>query len=183
MININKEDKHFIKELSAKMLHQDTRGTAQPYGLIIGKETKQITFSPTPKGLLISWKDEEYYTYEEFREVLEEVYEKGSPIFHFLDEWCTDIEDIEQNEDKINTLLDIPCKVHGYNTVDDFSSAFCGNFFLTEDAAKGYINQNKHNLGNSAFTYGIHLQRNKEMEQLVNTIHKLARVFEEEDAK
>ena len=177
MLNINEEDKQFIKELSTKMLHQNTRGTAQPYGLIIGKETKQITFSPVPEGLFISWKDEDYYTYEEFREALEEVYGEGSSVFRFLDEWCTDIDDIKREEKKINTLLDIPCKVYGYNTVDDFSSAFCGNFFLTEDAAKGYINQNKHNLGNSAFTYGIHLQRNKEMGQLIKIIHKLAKAF------
>jgi hypothetical protein len=44
-----------------------------------------------------------------------------------------------------------------------------GNFFLTEKAAKEYIEKNKHNLNNPG-TYGIHLYRNPEMQRLYKFI-------------
>lgn len=175
---LSKEDIDFIKNLSREITTQDTRGTASPYGLIIGKKETQIADYDNCDNKAINWGESEYDSFEEFIEAIEEYYLEDceqSDIVDFIKENCTDIDDLKNYEYEIAYQTKDSFHVYGYNIVDTFNpNLHCvGNFFLTDKSAKEYIENNKHNLGKSAFTYGIHLYRNPEMKKLIEIIVKL----------
>lgn len=168
----------FIKNLSKEITTQDTRCTAKPYGLVIGKKQRQIGDYRNCDNKAIHWNESDYDSFEEFMEALEEYYLEDSEqndIVDYIKENCYDIDDLRFYESEIMSMIQDSFSVYGYSTVDTFDpNLHCvGNFFLTDKSAKEYIENNKHNLGESAFTYGIHLYRNPEMKQLIDIVVKL----------
>lgn len=178
-MNLNKEDQDFINKLSHKMKTQDCRGTRQPYGLVIGKKERQITDYENCEYKSINWDECDYDTFENFIAAIQDYYLEDNDtheVWEFINENCESIDDVRYHEYELSKMMSEPVSVYGYNIVETFdANKHClGNFFLTEDAAFEYIKRNKHNLGESAFTYGVHLYRNPEMEKLYEVIHKLA---------
>ena len=172
------EEINFIKELSNEIKTQDTRCTAQPYGLVIGKKERQIADYSNCDHKAIHWNESDYDSFEEFINALEEYYLEDSEqndIVDFIKENCGNIDDLRYYESTITNMIQDSFSVYGYNIVETFNpNLHCiGNFFLTEKSAFSYIEKNKHNLGESAFTHGIHLYRNSEMGKLINLIIKL----------
>jgi hypothetical protein len=172
---LTKEDLKFIKNLSNEMNTQDTRATAQPYGLVIGQKNTVVTDWDCGDKYNIHRGESDYETYEAFMESLtEDGYEVDSNIIKFLKENCEDISDLKYHESKISDIIGDSFSVMAVKEVEDFSpNNYGGNFFLTEKSAFEYVKRNSHNL-NKPFTYGIHLCRNPEMQRLVEIIHKLA---------
>ena len=168
----------FIKNLSKEITTQDTRCTATPYGLVIGKKERQIADYYNCENQAIHWGESDYDSFEEFMEALEEYYLEDSEqndIVDYIKENCFDIDDLRFHEAEIASITNDSFSVYGYNIVDTFNpDLHCvGNFFLTDKSAREYIENNKHNLGKSAFTYGIHLYRNNEMKKLIDIVVKL----------
>jgi len=171
---MTKEQKDFIKNLSNEIKTQDTRGTATPYGLVIGQKRVVVTHGDFASNKAIFGDDGAMWdTFEEFRNYLIE--NDGFETLIFLrDESIDTIGEIAQNKTKISKILGEDIRVYGYNTEEDFyPNGVGGNFFLTDKSAKEYVERNKHNL-NEPFTYGIHLYRNSEMSQLIEVIHAMA---------
>ena len=177
---LSQEQIDFIKNLSHEMKTQDNRGTAQPYGLIIGQKKKQITDYDDATHKAIHWIDCEYDSYAEFIDALKGYYDEdgnSQSAISYIYDTCEDIDDIRREEYSINALLNDRISVYGYEVVSDYSPGLCGgNFFMTDKSAKAYIESNRHNL-NQPYTYGIHLYRNHEMKNLYEIIHKLAEVL------
>ncbi len=175
---LSKEDISFIKDLANEIKNQDTRCTASPYGLVIGKKERQLTDFDNCEGRAIHWNESDYDNFDEFILAIKEYYLEDcnqSDEVDYILQNCADIEDLRYYEYEINALLYEPIHVYGYNIVDTFDpNAHCiGNFFLTEKSALKYIENNRHNLGSSAFTYGIHLYRNNEMKRLIEIVCKI----------
>lgn len=175
---LTKDEIDFIKNLSKEITTQDTRCTATPYGLVIGKKERQITDFDNCEHEAIHWNESDYDSFEEFIEALEQYYLEDcdqNDIVDYIKDNCDDINDLRNYEYEITNIIQDSFSVYGYNIVDTFNpNLHCiGNFFLTDKSAKEYIQNNKHNLGESAFTYGIHLYRNEEMRKLIEIIVKL----------
>ena len=175
---LTKDEIDFIKNLSKEITTQDTRCTATPYGLVIGKKERQITDFDNCEHEAIHWNGSDYDSFEEFIEALEQYYLEDcdqNDIVDYIKDNCDDINDLRNYEYEITNIIQDSFSVYGYNIVDTFNpNLHCiGNFFLTDKSAKEYIQNNKHNLGESAFTYGIHLYRNEEMRKLIEIIVKL----------
>lgn len=179
--NLNKEDQDFINNLSNEMKTQNNRCTASPYGLVIGKKVRVVTDYENCSNKAIYWSETDYDSFEEFMESLEEYYLEDSDqsdIVDYIRDNCDDIDELRCYEHEIADLMMESFSVYGYNIEDtacSISNSFTGNFFITDKAAKAYVERNKHNIGSSAFTYGVHLYRNPEMERLYEIIHKLAK--------
>lgn len=172
------DDISFLKNLSKEIQEQDTRCTAMPYGLVIGKKERQITDFDNCEHKAIHWNESDYDSFEEFIEALEQYYLEDcdqNDIVDYIKDNCDDINDLRNYEYEITNIIQDSFSVYGYNIVDTFNpNLHCiGNFFLTDKSAKEYIQNNKHNLGESAFTYGIHLYRNEEMRKLIDIIIKI----------
>jgi len=176
-MKLTQEDIDFIKNLSHEMKTQDNRGTAQPYGLIIGGKTTQIADFDNCDNKAVHWNESEYYSFEDFIESLEDYYledAESHPVIDFIKSHdIDDLDNLRNYEYDINELISEPINVYGYTVEDDFTSHTLGNFFLTDKSAKAYVEANKHNM-RKPFTYGIHLYRNPEMERLYQIIHKMA---------
>lgn len=178
------EDKQFIINLAKEMKTQDTRWTAQPYGLVIGETKRIIKDYDNCDNKAIYWNETDYDTFEEFLVAVKEYYledcESHKAVLDFINKWCNDIDDIRNYECELYNLMDEPPHAYGYNVEQVFNDNGHGiNFFLTEKEAKKHIERNKHNLS-GPFTYGIHLFRNPEMEKLYDVIFKLGISYEEE---
>ena len=172
------DDISFLKNLSKEIQEQDTRCTAKPYGLVIGKKERQITDFDNCEHKAIHWNESDYDSFEEFIEALEQYYLEDcdqNDIVDYIKDNCEDINDLRNYEYLITNIIQDGFSVYGYNIVDTFNpNLHCiGNFFLTDKSAKEYIQNNKHHLGESAFTYGIHLYRNEEMRKLIDIIIKI----------
>ncbi|WP_345985303.1 hypothetical protein WCX49_11920 [Sulfurimonas sp. HSL-1656] len=173
---LTKEDIDFIKELSNEMRTQDTRCTAQPYGLVIRTKRTVWGFDPDygdSSNMGLIWGEESYKADEwsdfinqleeyEYHDLLKEIDEFGVSNFVDLERIC----DIRSYD------FTIACYQEGM-VADSSSGGYEGNFFLTEKAAFAHIEQNKHHF-NSPDTYGIHLFRNPEMKRLLEIVHKIA---------
>lgn len=164
-MNLSKEDIKFIKELSNEMRSQDTRCTAQPYGLIILEEKTRVL----PEGFgdeYIAVMDSEEYTLED----LKEWFECDDKAIELLSEHDS-LSSLQGSyaASELNICVYTISKEHEANENN-------ANFFLTEKAYENHIKRNGHNLSKPQ-SYGIHLFRNEEMEKLYNIIHKLADNF------
>ena len=173
-MELSKDDIAFIKELSHKMKTQDTRGTAQPYALIIGEKTTRVTDPQYSDKIAVHWNETDHYSLDALTASIAEYYDdEHHPAIQCITENIDDMSDLFRYEYKISQLLGDSFNVYAYEEVEDFSGSYGGNFFITEESAKNYIEQNRHNLS-EPFTYGIHLRRNPEMAKLYEIIHKLA---------
>lgn len=177
---LTKDEVYFIKSLASEIETQDTRCTASPYGLIIGKKERQVCDYDNCDKKAIYWEESEFDSFKEFIDDLEEYFGDeyvNSSISKFINGNCEDIDDLRYYENKIADILGASFGVYGYRIVETFNPNYngLGNFFLTDKSAKEYIEANRHNLGSSAFTYGIHLYRNPEMKMLIDIVIKLGK--------
>ena len=175
---LTQEDIAFLKSLSKEIQEQDTRCTAKPYGLIIGKKERQVCDYDNCDDKAIYWGESDYDSFEEFIKAIEEYYLEDceqNDIVDYIKENCFNIDDLRNYESEIAHKMNDSFHVYGYEIVDTFSpNIHClGNFFLTEKSALEYVEKNRHNLGSTAFTYGVHLYRNKEMTQLIDIFIKI----------
>lgn len=172
---LSNEDIEFIKNLSNEMNTQDTRSTATPYGLVIGQKQKRPTDWDCSDTYNIHWGESDFESYDELlKELCEQGYEESNEIIVFLKENCEDMRDLKYHENKIADILGDSFSVMAMAEYEDFSpNNHGGNFFLTDKAAKAYVENNSYNL-TKPFTYGIHLYRNPEMKRLIEVVHKLA---------
>ena len=187
-MNLSNEDIEFIKNLSNEMKTQDTRGTAQPYALVIRNKNRQIRDFENCDNKGVYWNELEYESFEEFLDSFKEYYNEDMPEGEdskevmFFEEWdITDIDDLRAYEYKLDIEFDIQVSTFAYEdvmTADSSHGRYEGNFFLTEKACRKHIQANRHHF-NKPDTYGIHLTRNPEMERLYEIIHKLADTFKE----
>jgi len=170
--NLTPEDIAFIKNLSHEMRTQDTRGTAQPYGLTITQEEIVRKDKGCGSELACNWNDE-FYSEDDWDRFLEDVKE------HY-EEW-----NIE------NTSVQSVLNMSGFSELrDTFEADFLDadifeidrervinpmqfNFFLTEKGANEYLKKDAHNLSKPQ-TFGVYLKRNDEMSKLIEVIHKIA---------
>lgn len=159
---LEKEDIDFIKNLSIEMKMQDTRCTAQPYGLIILEKKTRVL----PQGFgdeYIAVYDSEEFTFDELLEIFEDD-EKSLEMLKEHDSLYS-----LQGSYEASKL-----GVEVYNVSREYeSNENNANFFLTEKAYYDHIRRNGHNLC-EPISYGIHLHRNAEIEKLYDIIHKLA---------
>jgi len=165
--NLTPEDIKFIKELSHEIKTQDTRGTAQPYGLTVLQEFMYPTCGGYADELVCEWGDRLYREdeWDEFVEDIKEVYE---------DDIVEEIESMDGFLDLMDSSLsdEIEASV-SYVIIDRKPDPMRFNFFLTEKAAQEYIEKDKHNLHNPSL-FGVYLHKNDEMKKLIEIIHKLA---------
>ena len=175
----SKEDISFILNLSKEMKTQDNRCTANPYAFVIGQKRRQSIGYENASDFMIYWNEDTYDTTREFINSLSKHYSSDHDIFKVIDNMDSlSFDDFKDNEYEINQLLEDSMSVIGYETIEDYSSnLYGGNFFLTGKSAEQYIKTNSHNL-TKPFTYGIHLYKNQEMEDLYSIIHKLADMLE-----
>ena len=178
-MKLSKEDIEFIKNLSHEMKTQDNRCTAQPYALVIRNKNREVRDFDNCENKGVYWNESEYDSFEEFVESFKDYYLEDNEtheVIDYLNDNIEDIGDLRRHEYEFYDLFGIQISTFAYEDVmtsDSIKGLYEGNFFLTENACKLYIERNRHNL-NSPDTYGIHLYRNPEMEKLYEIIHKLA---------
>ena len=178
---MTQEDKDFIISLANEMQTQDTRGTAQPYGLVITNEHIVSGMNSDLFFYLNRANDMEYYEddlmemiadledwmeEDEYKDMLSDIGKYNINTFYRFNMFCGEY--IPSEWDKIGYIVQ--------RTADSTNGCYEGNFFLTEKSANEYIERNKHNL-NKPGTYGVHLYRNPEMERLYDIIFKLAKEY------
>lgn len=167
------------------MKTQDNRGTAQPYGLVIGQKKRQITDWDMADAFMVYWDENTYDSFEEFFDTVKEIYsedEEQSDVVDYIEEHCKDMDSLRYHSYQIGEEMGSfgSVSVVGYTVIESFSNDHCGgNFFLTDDAAKQYVEANKHNL-TEPFTYGVHLYRNSEMDKLYEVLGVLGQQLEVE---
>jgi hypothetical protein len=105
------------------------------------------------------------------KQILELIDDKNS--FNNISEYA--IQDIYSNFLKENVYYIYERKKLSTAQVRNY-----GNFFSTEKSANEYIKNNKHNMHDSPFTYITYLNKNHEMKQLQEIIHKLAKEYKKE---
>lgn len=181
---MTQEDKDFIISLANEMQTQDTRCTAQPYGLVITNEHIVSGMDSDYSDLFFYLDRDNDTTYyeedlpemiadlegwmdlDEYKDMLSDIDKYNVNTFYRFSMFCDEY--IPSEWDKIGYIVQ--------RTADSTNGCYEGNFFLTEKSAKDYIERNKHNL-NKPGTYGVHLYRNPEMERLYDIIFKLAKEY------
>lgn len=170
LLQLSQEQRQFILELAQEMRTQDTRCTAQPYGLIVTEEKIEVRGRDHGSLCGVHWEDETYFDYERFKESVKESYEDSDEN----PEWVKFV-------DKFSRFNDLESEVGS----DSESLSFFwyektqvptlsnSNFFLTEKGYEEYVKSNRHNLCKPQ-SYGIHLKRNSEMARLIDLIFELA---------
>lgn len=179
---LSTDDKEFIKNLSNEMNTQDTRCTAQPYALVVQQQNTRIV----PEGYsdLIScyWEESEYDDWDDFISEIKEFYCYGTPDLdldkHKGIETIIQMTGFSELKDSYEAT-EIEATVHYIKKEQEFKEHGI-NFFFTEKAYSQHIKENGHNLGCNPTSYGIHLHRNKEMEQLIEIVHKLAKGLQDD---
>ena len=174
---LTKEEVQFIKDLSKEMKEQDTKGTAQPYGLVITQKVVRRVDNGIGDEVWCYWQDTEYSSnrFEEFLNDIAEYYGKDNKIYKAFKK-AGSFKEIYKDFDLLELAEDIDADIYevAFNNEVDLSRF---NFFLTEKAANEYIEKDKHNLC-SPNTYGVHLYKNEEMSNLIKIIHKIAENLE-----
>ena len=173
LLGLTKEEIAFLKNLSKQIKEQDTRGTAQPYGLVITQRVVRRVDEGIGDEIWCYWQDTEYSSnrFQEFLNDMAEYYGKESTIFKKIQQ-AGSFEAIYKDFNLSKLMEDIDADIYevAFNDEVDLSRF---NFFLTEEAANKYIEQDKHNLFYPK-TFGVHLYKNDEMCNLIQIIHKIA---------
>jgi len=173
MLNLTNEEIDFIKNLSKEIKEQDTRGTAQPYGLVITQRVVRRVEDGIGDEVWCYWCDTEYPSnkFKDFLEDLKESYGEDNEIYKKFKN-AGSFEEIYKDYNLLELAEDIDADIYevAFNNEVDLSRF---NFFLTEKAANEYIEKDKHNL-HFPDTYGVHLWKNEEMANLIKIIHKIA---------
>ena len=173
---LTEEDIKFIKNLSHEIKTQDTRATAQPYGLTITQEKIVRKDEGCGSELACEWNGEMYAEYEwpQFLQDIEEYYDRDEYIGTLLEKVLSLIQDMKgfQELRDTNEAEYIEADVYEVD-IEQVVDPMKFNFFLTEKAAYEYIENDKHNLRNPK-TFGVYLKKNDEMLKLLEVIHKIA---------
>lgn len=162
----------FIINLSSEMRTQDTRCTAQPYGLILTEEVVEVRGEDYANSCGAHWEEHNYYDWAEFVSDVADYYEDDDEHPEWVDKLneCNRFSDLEH---------ELP--MHQENNEPDIfwyertqvPTLMKSNFFLTEKGYESYISKDRHNLTKPQ-SYGIHLRRNDEMAQVIEIIHAIA---------
>ena len=172
-------DIEFIKNLSSEMNTQDTRATAQPFALVIREEVTRLVPEGYSDILSCFWNETEYAEWDDFINDLKEYYEYGTEAFDdcTIQDELSEIFDMASFYDLDNTYQAGKIEANIQHITQEQELKEHGvNFFLTEKAYHQHIKVNGHNL-NKPDSYGIHLYKNDEMQQLIDVVHKLAKVL------
>ena len=169
---LDQSDIDFIKNLSHEMKTQDTRCTAQPYGLIVIQEVEEVRPEGFGNRLVATHDTEVFYSFSDLVDHLEGYY--GADAVCLGD--ANNLAELQDTEEANNFDIDI-LNIEVTNVPKKMDS----NFFLTEKSYHEHIRVNGHNMCKPQ-SFGIHLTRNKEMERLYEIIHKLSDSFEIKDA-
>ena len=169
-INLTREEKNFLKNIAHELKTQDTRGTAQPYGLTITEEKIKRVCDGCGEETWCYWNGEDYSA-AQWEDFVEDV-----------KEYCGDETDCPELKAilKMNSFKDLKDTNAAYELEADVYdivrervvnlSSF--NFFLTEKAAFKYIEDDHYNLSNPQ-TYGVYLKKNPEMEKVIELLIKI----------
>jgi len=173
MQGLSNEDILFIKNLSNEMKTQDTRATAQPYGLILLQEKEELRPSGFGDGYVAVHDSESYYSFKDLVKGLEDYYGMDNVDLG----GATSLYELQDTAEALQYNID----VYAFEK-DHVPNKMSSNFFITEKAYHDYIDRDGHNLVKPQ-SFGIHLTRNSEMENLYKIIHKLADILETEPCK
>lgn len=173
-MNLSQQQIDFIIDLSNEMRTQDTRCTAQPYGLILTEEVIEVHGKDHGSYCGINWNGDSYDDYQIFKE---------NVIEHF---------DGEETQDWYEDVIDNDCFYDLWGSTRNNSELYFfwyertkvptlmhSNFFLTEKGYESYISKDRHNLTKPE-SFGIHLRRNDEMAQVIEIIHTIADQLKQE---
>jgi len=178
-MSLTSGQKDFIINLSNEMRTQDTRCTAQPYGLILTEEVIEVRGEDHGSHCGAHFNESEYYDFNELVEAISEYYEDDDEHPLWVDKLneCSDIQDIE------HAFYGCPCdgnepSVFWYDRTQ-VPTLMKSNFFLTEKGYEEYVRKDRHNLTKPQ-SYGIHLRRNDEMARVIEIIHTIADQLKQE---
>lgn len=167
----------FIINLSNEIRTQDTRCTAQPYGLILTEEVIEVRGKDHGSFCGAYWNENEYEDYKLFQDDVAGYYlDDDAP------KWVGKVMECKSFSALEDELY--------YSDGDDQPTIYWfdrtqvprkmnSNFFLTEKGYEAYLAQDRHNLTKPQ-SYGIHLRRNDEMAQVIEIIHALADQLKQE---
>lgn len=168
-----KEDIEFVKDLAKELETQDTRGTAQPCVYVITQEVIHTVPEGYSDELMCYWQESEYFEedWNQFKEDLINYYGEDEinelSVSHILEmNSFADLKDSVEAEDIEAVVVYIERKQ------EPLLSRF--NIFLTEKAAKEYIEKDRHNLKKPRI-WVEYLWKNKEISQLAKVITLLAK--------
>lgn len=171
-MNLKPEQKDFIISLSNEMRTQDTRCTAQPYGLILTEEVIEVRGKDHGSNCGAYWDEHEYLTdYKRFQDDVAGYYiDDDAPMWVKKVMDCHSFSDLEDELD-YKDIDNVPT-IFWYEKTQ-VPTLMDSNFFLTNKGYEEHIKINGHNLKKPQ-SYGIHLFRNKEMAQVIEVIHAIA---------
>lgn len=177
-MTLSQQQIDFIIDLSNEMKTQDTRCTAQPYGLILTEEVIEVRGEDYASHCAAYWNEYSYYDFKEFVDAVADYYEddENHP------EWVNAI-----NECNCFSDLEHKLPMHQENNEPDIywyertqvPRKMNSNFFLTEKGYEAYLEKDRHNLTKPE-SFGIHLRRNDEMAQVIEIIHAIADQLKQE---
>lgn len=170
--------KAFILNLSHEMKTQDTRCTAQPYGLILTEEVIEVRGQDYASSCAVYWNEREYFDYGEFKNDVNEYYtDEEKPEWVEKANNCIRFSDLEHHIDYEDT--DNTPSIFWYERTQ-VPKKMNSNFFLTEKGYEEYLSKDRHNLVKPE-SFGIHLRRNNEMVQVIEIIHTIADQLKQEN--
>lgn len=172
-MNLTQQQIDFIIDLSNDMRTQDTRCTAQPYGLILTEEVIEVRGKDHATNCAVHWNENEYINFSDFVDAVAEYYEFDEDHPKWVDEinTCQCLPELEDALDNYRYDSNIPT-VYWYERTRS-ATLMNTNFFLTDKGYEAHLQKNRHNLTNPE-SFGIHLRRNDEMAQVIEIIHALA---------
>lgn len=174
-MNLTQQQIDFIIDLSNEMRTQDTRCTAQPYGLILTEEVIEVRGEDYANECAAYWNEREYHDFKEFVDAVAEYYEddEDHPAWVNAINECSRFSDLE-NELPSYGNGDEP-SIFWYERTQ-VPRKMNSNFFLTDKGYGAYLQKDRHNLTKPE-SFGIHLLRNDEMAQVIEIIHAIADQF------
>lgn len=178
-VTMRKETYDFLTDLATKMKNQDHHGTRMPYVIQIAEDVEKPN-NWNPDRYI--WVDDEGtevdHTYQAFLDYIDgysEEYDEET-----LDAILEDagiVVDDEGNLDYMFSDTDhitiaLGLRYVGVEDVTEFS-----NHFLTQEAAKNHLENNRHHYhGKNQRTYVQHAYRNKELEQLIKAVEEITQI-------
>lgn len=177
-MTLSQQQIDFIIDLSNEMKTQDTRCTAQPYGLILTEEVIEVRGEDYANNCAAYWNEHSYYDFQEFVDAVADYYEDDENHPKWVDaiNGCNCFSDLEH---------ELPMHQENYEPNiywyerTQVPTKMNSNFFLTEKGFNDYIAKDRHNLTKPE-SFGIHLRRNDEMAQVIEIIHAIADQLKQE---
>jgi acyl carrier protein len=188
-IELSQETFDFLQALITEINTQDNRATAHPYYFTIAS-TEEIIGLDDGFADTYVWvkeggdeigddKDLIEYVKENLKELLEDhtleaevvVMLDSLGVFVLSDFWDNKV-DIDTLEIPTTDLEEIATTMDIVRYGIKKQTVYKG-FFLTESAAEGHLNANRHHYGENAHTYIEHAFRNPELEKLLKSVGEI----------